>query len=972
MKVRTKCRDGTYIKENKCLPLTNCGPAEIELSPPSFNSDRTCQACPSSGPAAEACKQGIVRWWNFASSSGTTAAGTDTKETIKESLKDQITGITGSFQHSAALDHITVVPKWALGPHCGGMGCVSLGDTTALDLTSQGYYNTGTLLPSGPKTLSFFVSATSFETPQIWLGNEGNNMFYVGANHGMLEVGAGQTEVSGVLRLYSTQPRASGGTTSGGFFHHFCLVDNGEGEMTVYQDGHLLGVFTYEGETETQPGDAFHFVIGGASSHWKGGSKAMAVLDEVKLFNKALSAAAIQAEWGGVNAHPVEANEWKMVFRHSVANGGGFWPTDVPWKEQLIVDKGDGMRATLDSLESYRSHDGFLTFKLVWPTLCTLDTGKAAQSTCDESGRNFITWRQSSNPAKATGPTSGTTGFEELDLGIFTGRQHKVSFQGLERSTPNHCLLDGSTNHDNWFFTVGAVVQWPPTVGIPAFPGPWRDTDAGDGDYFYVDTVELYAYDYYDEVDAGDSSACSSHRYSKMGDACCRSEDGDTSPKKTSNGVTDAKACSLLCDEEGSACMGFEYRSPTTTCELHLGPVHHVQENPAIPCTCYVKTDTVVNPQRVYQDSVTGRCVDVTVCHPDQEFEVKAPSPTTDRVCKPCIQTCPAGRALVGSCQGEDAPTCNVCPIGTMCAGGTTPITPCPAGQFQNSPSQPKCLPCTAGGCSGIGAGMVGDTDPAATCPEGYYCPAGTTAKFICAANSFCPAGASAMQACEEGTFSKVGQAACSVNGGGGGDGTTRTTTPPSVTQHCAPGSSKTVDGGCQMCSAGRFSSTRDAAECAACTSSCTPGKYLVGACTHLTNPVCDACPAGSYCDGASGFATQCPVGTHRDEKGAVRPADCEKDATGDGGGSGVAGYYNVDGAAQPCPPGSFCPAGATVSFPCPSGNFAATIGLADCTQWRSCTAGQIMVQGGSTTARYLLLVVSLFGRGYWISCVLA
>ena len=87
-------------------------------------------------------------------------------------------------------------------------------------------------------------------------------MLYVGANRGMLEVGAGQTEVSGVLRLFSTQPRSSGGSATGGFFHHFCVADDGAGTLSIYQNGHLLGAFNYEGETETQHGaDDFHFVI---------------------------------------------------------------------------------------------------------------------------------------------------------------------------------------------------------------------------------------------------------------------------------------------------------------------------------------------------------------------------------------------------------------------------------------------------------------------------------------------------------------------------------------------------------------------------------------------------------------------------------------------------------------------------------------------------------------------------------------
>ena len=107
------------------------------------------------------------------------------------------------------------------------------------------------------------------------VGEQGRNMFYIGAHKGMLEIGFGQTELAGVLQLYSTTPN---------IFHHFSIVDDGAGNVQVYQDTNFLGGLTYEGETETEGGEEPQFVIGGSSSHWSADSKANAIVDEVRVY----------------------------------------------------------------------------------------------------------------------------------------------------------------------------------------------------------------------------------------------------------------------------------------------------------------------------------------------------------------------------------------------------------------------------------------------------------------------------------------------------------------------------------------------------------------------------------------------------------------------------------------------------------------------------------------------------------------
>lgn len=438
----------------------------------------------------------------------------------------------------------------------------------------------------------------------------------------------------------------------------------------------------------------------------------------------------------------------------------------------------------------------------------------------------------------------------------------------------------------------------------------------------------------------------------------CRNEDGDTAPKKELPADT-AAACSLLCDEEGSECMGFEFRKPV--CELHLGPVHHVQFNKYFTsCSCFVKTDQVMEPQRVYQDKATMKCVDLTVCHADREFEVQAPSPVSDRVCKPCLNSCPAGSYLTGACAGEESRQCVDCPAGSACTGGgpASGAVVCPSGSFQNAPKQAKCLPCSNGGCSGLEAGMYGDTEEAQPCPAGYYCPAGSISKSICPAGNFCPAGAAMMTPCLEGTTSSAGQSSCAVGGGGGGTGPVdpAVTTTANPYLQCPPGSHRissttaSSSSGCALCDPGTFSSATDAAVCAACTTSCPAGSYLVGTCSRTSTPICGPCLAGYYCNG-DGVATPCPAETHLDVPGGKSQADCVANGGGSSSSASTrAGYYDAKagGEAAICPPGSFCPAGTTSKFDCTDGTFAAFPGLAACGAWQDCPAGQYVTHGGT------------------------
>lgn len=129
--------------------------------------------------------------------------------------------------------------------------------------------------------------------------------------------------------------------------------------------------------------------------------------------------------------------------------------------------------SNLNSLEGYRSDDGYLYFKLVWPNLCKHSAG------CP-GGQISNIWRQTSNPVLKT--SGGVVGFEAIDS-PFRGQ----GFYGLEHNPGATSLLDGSSKatgvtDPTWFYAIGSTTLW--NNGIP---GP----STGSVNY-PVDLVELY------------------------------------------------------------------------------------------------------------------------------------------------------------------------------------------------------------------------------------------------------------------------------------------------------------------------------------------------------------------------------------------------------------------------------------------------------------------------------------------------
>lgn len=144
-----------------------------------------------------------------------------------------------------------------------------------------------------------------------------------------------------------------------------------------------------------------------------------------------------------------------------------YWPKPVDGVEQWSVNNGSADFATLpqysvmNQLEGYRSAAGLLTFKMVWPTLCSLklvipgrptqdptsNTICGAPSTWPDSRSppNFISWQQFTSPGKTN--AVGAYGFNPIHLGNLGGQRHggrDEIFLGLEPNATNLALADGS------------------------------------------------------------------------------------------------------------------------------------------------------------------------------------------------------------------------------------------------------------------------------------------------------------------------------------------------------------------------------------------------------------------------------------------------------------------------------------------------------------------------------------------------
>ena len=155
---------------------------------------------------------------------------------------------------------------------------------------------------------------------------------------------------------------------------------------------------------------------------------------------------------------------WARVFRHDVS--GGYFVSHEDAFHTNEADPDAALYSILKHLERLRNPDGTLEMRINWP-----DTGI--------TGRNI--WRQTSNPT-----TAPVVGYQAIDVN-YTNQ----FWAGLELSTSSWTYLDGSVQHDYWYYAIGSHSAW--GEGIPSY-GPaatqvalWVRTDAVGGSEIITD-----------------------------------------------------------------------------------------------------------------------------------------------------------------------------------------------------------------------------------------------------------------------------------------------------------------------------------------------------------------------------------------------------------------------------------------------------------------------------------------------------
>ena len=157
-------------------------------------------------------------------------------------------------------------------------------------------------------------------------------------------------------------------------------------------------------------------------------------------------------EGGAGSTVPATApSEWRPVFRQTFP----FLQATAAWVSYNPTDTDAPSFSALSTLESCRDEEGKLHMKIVWP---------------NRSPPNHNEWKQTSNPVT----DSTVAGYEPIDI-HFTD----LAWGGLEYNG-EQTLLDGSVNHNYWFYAVGARQRH--GGGIP---GP---------DSSVEQVVELYQY----------------------------------------------------------------------------------------------------------------------------------------------------------------------------------------------------------------------------------------------------------------------------------------------------------------------------------------------------------------------------------------------------------------------------------------------------------------------------------------------
>lgn len=305
--------------------------------------------------------------------------------------------------------------------------------------------------------------------------------------------------------------------------------------------------------------------------------------------------------------------------------------------------------------------------------------------------------------------------------------------------------------------------------------------------------------------------------------------------------------------------------------------------------------------------------------------------------------------------------SCAACPAAHACANPALPPAKCRPGEYQDQTGQATCKAC---GQDAVMTYSLAGQAKCRTCPTGHRCATATSPPVQCPMGTWAAAGKKVCSPCTDGFLCQSGS---------------DTATP----EHslcpagfwCAHTSDTVV---VTPCAAGSYSPNRGAASAAACLR-CPAGKYCpLGTSVPLTCTTGAACEEGA----TSNFATPCPAGEYRDQKGgytavaadtglAVKPCKpcpeyyfCPERTTypvkclpgyvcaaGSSEGTAtpcLAGTYGgLDSLSAPeqckqCPEGHYCPEGSVFPVQCGPGTYQPTRGAEALEACQSCPAGTV------------------------------
>jgi hypothetical protein len=287
---------------------------------------------------------------------------------------------------------------------------------------------------------------------------------------------------------------------------------------------------------------------------------------------------------------------------------------------------------------------------------------------------------------------------------------------------------------------------------------------------------------------------------------------------------------------------------------------------------------------------------------------------------------------------------CTACGVRQYSFSGATACGTCTSGNY--SPQQQGCYECQSGTYSNI------DAQAACTiCPSGHYTwsnETGLTACRSCDEGHFANTSTQCVP-CTYGTYaSSTSNSICTSCPGGYTTANLGSTTA-AVCVPCGAGLFE-LDGQCEICAAGSYTSSSGATVCAFC----DIGHYSSG--NQTTCALCDVTSIAS--ESGLSTCTSCPSTTYAND---VR-SQCLECATA----TFLVVYNTTVAACGPCSSGSFLSADLSQCEPCNGGTFSSDDNSLSC---RSCASGTFSLAGASVCQQCAVNTFSVGGASTCIAC---